>query len=224
MAGRKVEIEVGGRAVPIYHTAPPQPGPGIIVLQEWWGLVPHIENLVDRFAAEGLNAMAPDLYGGQVARSPDDAAKLMMALDIGRTASTLHGTIRHLLRDANTASRKLGVVGFCMGGQLALYAACRFPREIGVCVDFYGIHPAVKPDLPSLEADFLGFFAELDPSVPPASALALKAELERLGKRAEIEVFPGVNHAFFNDTRPEVHAPREAAICFARAVAAFQAL
>jgi carboxymethylenebutenolidase len=99
-------------------------GPGVIVLQEWWGLVDHIKDVADRFAAEGFVALAPDLYHGESTTSPDDAGKLMMALKIAETEKDLQGAITHLLNLDACTSDTVGTVGFCMGGQLSLYAAC----------------------------------------------------------------------------------------------------
>src|SRR5918999_3309937 len=97
-------------------------GPGVVVIQEWWGLVPHIEDVCDRFAAEGFVALAPDLYHGETTREPDEAGKLMMALNIDQAAKDLRGAVQYLLSQGGATSGKVGVIGFCMGGQLALYA------------------------------------------------------------------------------------------------------
>jgi carboxymethylenebutenolidase len=185
-------------------------GPGVIVLQEWWGLVGHIKDVADRFAAEGFVALAPDLYHGESTTSPDDAGKLMMALDIGRVERDLRGAIQHLLGRDEVTSAHVGTVGFCMGGQLSLYAACENPA-VGACVVFYGIHPNVEPNLAALEAPVLGFFAERDAFVPPEAARQLEQDLRKAGKSADITVFDGADHAFFNDTRPEVHDAARAA-------------
>src|SRR6185503_10888800 len=98
-------------------------GPGVVVIQEWWGLVDHIKNVCDRFAAEGFVALAPDLYHGKMTKSPDEAGKLMMALRIDEAERDISAAVDFLLtRDAAT-SEKIGVIGFCMGGALALYSA-----------------------------------------------------------------------------------------------------
>ncbi len=139
-----VEFAANGGKTTGYLTKPESgEGPGVIVLQEWWGLVGHIKNVADRFAAAGYVALAPDLYHGEVTKSPDEAGKLMMALNIEQTEKDLSGAVDYLA--GNARGNKIGIVGFCMGGQLALFAACKNAR-IGACVDFYGIHPNVKPD------------------------------------------------------------------------------
>lgn len=98
-------------------------GAGVIVLQEWWGLVPHIKDVADRFAQVGYVALAPDLYQGENTTSPDEAGRLMMALNIEQTAGDLQQAVDYLLKHEAVTGDKVGVVGFCMGGQLALLAA-----------------------------------------------------------------------------------------------------
>ena len=195
-------------------------GPGVIVIQEWWGLVDHIKNVADRLAAAGFVALAPDMYDGQTTDSPDEAGKLMMALEIGEAEKNLRGAIDHLLSRDEVTGSTVGTVGFCMGGQLSLYAACA-NRKVGACVDFYGIHPNVQPDYDALEAPVLGFFAENDGFVTPEVARKLEAELTSLGKGIEMTIFEGADHAFFNDTRHEVYHATYAGQCWDRMVAFF---
>jgi carboxymethylenebutenolidase len=184
-------------------------GAGLVVIQEWWGLVPHIKQLADRFAAQGFVALAPDLYHGKSTTSPDEAGKLMMALDIDRAEKDLRGAIQFLRAHPGVTGAKVGTVGFCMGGALSLYAASK-NEQVGACVVFYGIHPKVEPDLDALRAPVLGLFAERDQSVPPDAVRELEAKLRERGKQVETHIYPGTDHAFFNDTRPEVY-DREAA-------------
>jgi carboxymethylenebutenolidase len=190
-------------------------GPGVIVIQEWWGLVDHIKDVVDRFAAAGFVALAPDLYDGQTTSSPDEAGKLMMALEIDKAEKSLRGAIDYLLGRDDVVGSSVGTVGFCMGGQLSLYAACANPR-VAACVDFYGIHPNVKPDLAQLQAPVLGFFAEKDGFVTPEAARQLERDLQAAGKQADVTIFEGADHAFFNDTRHEVYHATYAAQCWER--------
>lgn len=187
-------------------------GPGVIVIQEWWGLVPHIVDVVDRFSAAGFSAIAPDLYRGESTTEPDEAGKLMMALNLPQAARDMSGAIDFLLDSDAVEGDKVGVIGFCMGGGLALMLATERPDAVGAVAPFYGLIPweAAAPDWSKLQAPVRGHFAELDEFFGPDKAKALEEELVSLGKDAEILVHPGVQHAFFNDARPEVYSPEAA--------------
>jgi carboxymethylenebutenolidase len=205
MPSETVQFASNGGTAEGYLSVPESGGgAGVVVLQEWWGLVPHIKDVCDRFAAEGFVALAPDLYHGKSATSPDEAGKMMMALDIDRAEKDLRGAIKFLLDHTAVAGDRVGTVGFCMGGALSLYAASK-NEQVGACVVFYGVHPKVKPDLENLRAPVLGLFAERDKSVPPASVRDLEGRLNELGKPNEMHIYPDADHAFFNDTRPEVY-------------------
>ncbi len=205
MTGTMVEYPVNGVQGSGYLAVPDGgKGPGVIVIQEWWGLVDHIKDVCDRFAKAGFTALAPDMYHGKTTTSPDDAGKLMMALNIDRAEKDLRGSIEYLLSREECSTSNVGTVGFCMGGQLSLFAACANP-QVGACVIYYGIHPNVKPDISSLKAPVLGFFAEKDSGVPPAAAQALEKQLKDAGKQVDFSIYPDTDHAFFNDTRTEVY-------------------
>jgi len=222
LIGTMVEFPSNGKAGSGYLAVPASgAGPGVIVLQEWWGLVDHIKDVADRLAAAGFVALAPDMYHGESTTSPDDAGKMMMALDIGRAEKDLRGAIGYLLSRPEVTTDHVGTVGFCMGGQLSLYAACE-NAAVGACVVFYGIHPNVAPNLSTLQAPVLGFFAEKDGFVPPAAARQLEADLNAAGRSADITVYGGVGHAFFNDTRPEVYDEAHAATCWSRMLAFYR--
>ena len=184
-------------------------GPGVIVLQEWWGLVPHIQDLCNRFSNEGFVALAPDLYHGESTTSPDDAGKLMMALRIDQAEADLRGAVEFLVGHKATQGERVGIVGFCMGGQLALYAAGKNPA-IGPTVDFYGVHPNVSPDYKNIRGPVLGFFAENDTFVNAEVVCGLEEKLRAAGVEFSFQTYPGTDHAFFNDTREAVYE-REAA-------------
>ncbi len=222
MGGQMVEFESNGATAQGYlSTAEAGKGPGVIVLQEWWGLVPHIKDVCDRFAREGFTALAPDLYHGQQTRSPDEAGKLMMALNIERAEEDLRGAVQYLAAHEAVEGERVGTVGFCLGGVLSLFAASK-NAQVGACVVFYGIHPKVEPDLENLRAPVLGLYAERDQFVPPAAARELEARLKGLGKEAEFHVYPGTDHAFFNDTRPEVYDAEAASDAWRRTLDFFR--
>ena len=215
--GEMVEFRSNGKATSGYLALPKQKGPGVIVIQEWWGLVPHIKDVANRFAAAGFTALAPDLYHGKTTKSPDEAGKLMMSMHIDEAERDLRGAVHYLLENANTSSNKIGTVGYCMGGALSLFAACK-NSEVGACVVFYGGHPSVKPDLKNLKAPLLGLYAGKDTSVTPESVHELEKQLKALGKRVEIHIYPDANHAFFNNERPEVYDEKAAKDAWRRTV------
>lgn len=223
MAGEMIEFaSSGGGTTPGYLAMPEaEQAPSVIVLQEWWGLVPHIKGVADRFAEAGFVALAPDLYHGAQTKSPDAAGKLMMTLDIERAERDLRGAVKYLRGHERVAGGAVGTVGFCMGGVLSLFAAASNP-QVRACVIFYGIHPKVNPPLENLQAPVLGLYAERDSHVPPAAVHDLEEKLKALGKSAEMHIYKGVDHAFFNDERPEVYDAAAAEDAWRRTVDFFR--
>ena len=201
-----------GEMVEQGYLATPSGGGGlpVIVIQEWWGLVPHIKDVCDRFAAEGFVALAPDLYEGQSASEPDEAGKLMMALNIHQAAEALSGAVDKV--QEVSGREPVGVVGFCMGGGLALVLACNRPDAIKACVPFYGLIPweGAQPDWSKLQAAVQGHYAENDAFFGPDKVKELQDQLRAVGVEADLSIHPAVDHAFFNDTRPEVYDEQEA--------------
>ena len=220
--GELVDFKANGQTASGYLAIPQQgSGPGVVVIQEWWGLVDHIKDVCERFANEGFVALAPDLYHGKTTKSPDEAGKLMMAMRIDEAEKDLSGAVQYLLDHDATIGDKVGVVGFCMGGALALYTATKNPN-VGACVVFYGGHPNVKPDLPKLQAPVLGIYGERDKSVPPESVHRLEQQLKALGKKVDVIIYPNADHAFFNDARPAVYVPEAAADAWQRTIEFFR--
>jgi carboxymethylenebutenolidase len=216
--GERVEFASNGQQGAGYLARPAAPGPGVVVIQEWWGLVPHIEHVAERFAEEGFVALAPDLYHGRTTKSPDEAGKMMMSLQIDGAARDIDGAIAYLTALPDVMPQRVGIIGFCMGGALSLYAASR-NAEVGACVVFYGIHPNVKPDLAALNAPVLGIYAGQDTFTPPAAVAELDRKLTDLGKRHEFHSYPDADHAFFNDTRPQVYNAAAAVDAWAKTMA-----
>jgi carboxymethylenebutenolidase len=174
-------------------------GKGVIVIQEWWGLNDNITGIADRFAAEGFVALAPDLYHGKLTTEPDEAGKLLMALNIGQAEADLKGAVTYL---KDLTGSPVGTVGFCMGGALSLFAACNSDGDVGACVDFYGGHPMVKYNWDGLTAPVLGIWAESDDFVNP-NVLGYEEELKKRNHEYEFITYPNTHHAFFNDEHPE---------------------
>lgn len=195
-------------------------GPGLLVIQEYWGLVDHIRDVCDRFADEGFVALAPDLFHGETTTEPDEAGKLMMALNLDVAVADLSGAIAHLQDSEATTSTHLGVTGFCMGGGLALVVAAERPAAFSACVPWYGLIPweHSAPDWSNVQAKVLGHFAENDEFFGPDKAERLRSSLAEEGVEVELIIWPGVGHAFFNDTRPEVHDAEVSAEAWARTI------
>ncbi|HSP17237.1 MAG TPA: dienelactone hydrolase family protein [Thermoanaerobaculia bacterium] len=195
-------------------------GPAVVVIQEWWGLVPHIEDVVERFAKEGFLAIAPDLYHGKTTTSPDDAAKMMMELDADRAEHEIAGAGAYLLHRPECASKKYAVVGFCMGGALAQYTATK-EKNVGAATSFYGGFRKVAITWDPLSAPILLIYGENDTGVPLEKVRELEQKLVQLGKQAEVRIYPGAEHAFFNDTRKSYN-PAAAADAWKRTIDLFR--
>jgi carboxymethylenebutenolidase len=217
--GEHIEFASNGGTASGY-LATPAVGTGtpLVVIQEWWGLVPHIEDLCDRFAAEGFVALAPDLYRGESTTEPDEAGKLMMAMNLDQAAKDMGGAVDEVALLAG--GDRVGVTGFCMGGGLALVLATQRPDKVKACVPWYGIipWPNLQPDWSALDAAVLGHFAENDGFFTPEAVADLASTLDALGKEAQLVVHPGVEHAFFNDTRPEVYDAATARLCWEQTI------
>jgi carboxymethylenebutenolidase len=192
----------GGTAEGYLATPASGKGPGVIVIQEWWGLNDNIKGIADRFAADGYLALAPDLYHGQITTEPDEAGKIMMSMKMDQAAKDMSGAYDYL-KSSSAGNGKVGSVGFCLGGGLSLYISTL--RPVDATVIYYGALPGVEPDLTKVKGPVLGHYAEHDDWASPAAAAALKKKLEDAGATVEFHEYAGTSHGFFNDTRPEVH-------------------
>jgi carboxymethylenebutenolidase len=194
------------------------PFPAIVVIQEWWGLDAHIKDLAERFAGEGFVALAPDLYHGQVATEPDDARKLVMALNGPIALREIGGAIGYLSALAEVEPKSVGVIGFCAGGRLTLVAAATGDERIGAVAAFYGggVQPTAE-FVGGINAPVLAVYGEEDAGIPPEQYNGLAAEMDRQEKTFDMVTYPGAGHAFMNDTRPSYNA-NAAADAWVRAV------
>jgi carboxymethylenebutenolidase len=211
--------------------ATPPPLRGLVLIPDVRGLSDHYRDVARRFAAEGFFTLAVDLYSREgVPDLPDmDAVfRWIRALPDTRVLSDLGAAVGYLARRPEVDGRAIGITGFCLGGQYALMAACAVPG-LAACVSWYGMlryaeRDAIKPasplDLaPELACPYLGLFGEEDALIPLADVDALRAILERDGKRFEIVTYAGAGHAFFNDARPDAYRPAAAADAWPRSVA-----
>ena len=174
-------------------------GPGVIVIQEWWGLTSHIADVTNRLAAEGFVALAPDLYGGTTTHDSDEAGKLMQELPVGSAAADLGGAVDYLLGHEAVVGPTVGAVGFCMGGGFVLVLAAQQGDKIGAAVPFYGVLGEDYPSFTQLSAPLLGHFGEQDTMAPPDAVRQLADRIEsEAGTRPDFRIYPA-GHAFFND-------------------------
>ena len=211
--GGPVDFRSNGGTASGYLASPASGrGPGVIVIQEWWGLNDQITGRADMFAGEGFNALAPDFYHGKRARigEPDEAQKLMMEMDIGQVAKDAKGAAEYLATHPKTGSRRVGVIGFCMGGMLALMTGTVAPEVVGAVVDCYGVPPGKKPDYAKLHGvPVLGIFGGKDEHVMQALP-ELEADLKAAGAPFEKIIYPEAGHAFLNEQRADTHRPDDA--------------
>jgi carboxymethylenebutenolidase len=192
--------------------------PGVVVIQEWWGLSEQIKGLTDRFALAGFDALAPDLYNGKVVPYHDtEAANAEMnSLDfIDATTQTVRGAAAYLARNG----AKVGLTGFCLGGAVTVIGACQIP-ELSAAVVFYGIPPeqAAKPS--DVRVPLQGHFANRDDWCTPQVVDAFEQGLKAAGKTAEIFRYEA-DHAFVNEQRAAVHDREAAELAWTRAAQFF---
>ena len=211
----------GAAVTGVIAMPPPRAGgvPGVVLLHEWWGVNGHIKSLVDRWAGEGFIALAPSLFGGVVAKTADEAKQLMNGLDRPRALEQIDATVGYL-RSITGGNGKIGVTGYCMGGALAFAAATRVRGLAGV-VPFYGL-PGDGTDWSKVEAPVSAHFASRDTWATVDGAKAVQQALQTAGKTMELHVYDA-NHAFCNDTRPEVYDARAATTAWSRATAFLRA-
>jgi carboxymethylenebutenolidase len=196
----EVEFKSNGDTAKGYLAVPESgKGPGIVVLQEWWGLEDHIRSVVDRFASEGFVALAPDLYHGETTDQPDEAQQKMMAMNMDQAEKEMRGAVDYLSEHEAYDGSGIGSVGFCLGGGLAVWAATVNPK-VDAVVTFYYVMPHGKPDFSKVDAPVLGHFGTEDDFVSVDDAKALEKELNDAGADAKFEFYEGAGHAFFNDT------------------------
>ena len=211
-----VEFRSNGNTASGYLVTPVSgSGPGVLVIQEWWGLDSGIKEMTDRLGDAGFVALAPDLYHGELAAHDemDKAAHLMNAMPADRAARDMSGAIDYLASLPSVTHHGIGVVGFCMGGMLSFLIAANRGDKVKVLVPFYG-YPAgaMEPDWSKLTAVISGHMAEQDTFFPPDGARALEAKLRGLGKTVTLTVHAGTSHAFM--------APHNARGTFDEAMAA----
>jgi carboxymethylenebutenolidase len=195
-----VYADLEGAQIKGYLARPEVEGtlPGVVVIQEWWGLNDNIRSMADRLAGEGYLALAVDLYEGEVADNRDDALRLVRSSmeHPERLQENLRQAVAHLRQDLGVT--RLGVIGWCFGGGWSLQTALLVPEQIDAAVVYYGRVPTEPADLEPLEAPLLGIFGALDGGIPVDQVRAFESALQSLGKEATIHIYDDADHAFAN--------------------------
>jgi len=200
MAEEKVEFKSNGSTAAGYLYPPDSgSGPGVIVIQEWWGVDSGIREMGRRLGEAGFMALVPDLYHGELAQHDemDKAGHLMSTLPADRAARDMSGAVDHLAGHPSVTGSGIGVVGFCMGGMLSFVLAALRGDKVKAAVPFYGFPQGDgEPDWSNLTAVIRGHMAENDDFFGPDAAKALEAKLQAMGKDVQLTVHPGTGHAF----------------------------
>lgn len=197
--------------------------PAVLVTHEWWGLNDHIKDIARRFADAGFVALAPDLYsrlGYKVTKDPSEAANLMSALSSQASLRDLNVATTYLKTYAVTDPLRIGIVGFCMGGTLALTMATH-NSDLKAAVPFYGKVPPIET-LDSLLCPVLYHYGAKDQWVTQQEVDRLAQGLKQYGKPGTVAIYPDADHAFFNDTRPEVYRAEDAKRAWERTLQFFR--
>ncbi|XXF78725.1 dienelactone hydrolase family protein [Myxococcaceae bacterium GXIMD 01537] len=207
-------LTTDGTPVPGYlHEAPGDGKAGaVVIIPEWWGLNGHIRDVADRFAREGFTAFAVDVYDGRTTRDAAEAEALLKAMDPQRALAMIRLAVEALRR----RGQRVGVVGFCMGGALALATAAH-DEKLDACVPFYGIPQEARADVTRIRAPVLGHYAQHDDHCAADRVDALERKLAGAGIAATLHRYDA-HHAFFNDTRPQVYSPENAGLAWRRTV------
>jgi carboxymethylenebutenolidase len=195
----EVEFESNGGTAPGYLAVPESgSGPGVLVLQEWWGLDESIKRYCDDFAEQGFLALAPDLYRGDTTEQPDEAEQKMMAMNMEQVVKDMTGAVGYLKGHEGFEGDGVGAVGFCLGGGLSVWAAAE-SSDVDAVVTYYYVMPHGKPDFSKVKAPVLGHFGTADDFVSVDDAEALQKEMSDAGVDVDFEFYDGAGHAFAND-------------------------
>ncbi|GIX07369.1 MAG: carboxymethylenebutenolidase [Candidatus Poribacteria bacterium] len=189
--------------------------PAIIVIHEWWGLVPWVRENAERFARHGYVALAVDLYRGRSASDRDEAHELSRGLPRDRALRDLRAAFDYLTSRPDVNPERIGVIGWCMGGGYALDAAISIP-ELRAAVICYGRLTEDRSLLDNIRASVLGIFGGQDRGIPVEGVRRFEATLQELGKDVEVHVYPDAGHAFMNPNNQGGYREQDAADAWAR--------
>ena len=212
--GTSVTFKSNGGTMDGYLATPASgQGPGVVVIQEWWGLNDQIRGVADLFAREGFVALAPDFYHGKGAKigEPDGAQKLMMEFFQANTAAKdAKGAAEYLASHPAVTSKRVGAIGFCMGGFLAILVASVAPECVAAVVDCYGVGQRVPDLAPVRGIPILGIFGGKDHGAGPDAVAALEKAANENGVPFTKQVYPEADHGFLNEQRKEIYRAADA--------------
>jgi len=183
------------------------PLPGVVQIQEWWGIEPHVIEVSHRLAAEGFVVLVPDLYHGKVVTEPDEAGKavMMIAGNLDNAVREVQVAIDYLKARSDVAPQQVGLTGYCVGGLLAWRTALQSP-DVAAVVPWYGLMIDLTPEqIATLQVPVLAFYGGKDTFVPLEQAQRIKEVLEGSGKEAEVIIYPEAGHAFLNPNHGDLH-------------------
>ena len=212
--GRIISFKRDGVEVSGYLAEPEfGKGPMVFVFHEWWGLVDHIKDVCERYAKEGFFAFAIDLYKGETADNPEKAGKLMQDMFQNRlseveamvSASIAYFKEQDMGYVARIGEFMLGATGFCCGGTCTWYFGSKFAQDFKALAPYYGLYTLVPIDFSRIKAPVLAVHAGKDAFVPLSDVVRAIEECNKHNINAQFLIYTGVDHAFFNDTRPEVY-------------------
>jgi carboxymethylenebutenolidase len=194
------------------------PQPAIIVIHEWWGLNDWVKEQTEKLAAQGYVALAVDLYRGKTANDPSEAHELMRGLPQDRAVRDMQAAYAYLGTRKDVKADRIGVIGWCMGGGLALQLAIHQPR-LAACVVNYGSLPTDPNDIQQIGAPVLGNFGADDKGITPADVQAFEKTMKSLHHIIDVKIYPGAGHAFENPNNTNGYRPEAAADAWSRTIA-----
>ncbi len=218
-----VTFKTKGPDAPGYLARPDGAGPypGVVVIQEWWGLNAEIKEVCDLMAKNGFAALAPDLYRGEVATEPNEAQKLAMNLIMDQAIADIQGAADYLTQQSFVGPKKAGIMGFCFGGMIAMTMAWAGGDNIGAVVSFYGAGAKPTEDnFKNTKVPILGLYGDKDPNFTPQLLKTWQDKFKQYGKIYEVVTYPDAGHAFFNSTESS-YRPADAQDAFIRTLAWF---
>lgn len=220
---RMVAYKSGNETVHGFLAIPGTPGrhPGLVVIHEWWGLVPWVKEQTEKFAAAGYVALAVDLYRGKSADQPQMARELASTLPAARALRDLNAAFHYLAGRRDVEPNQIGDVGWCMGGGWALRLAIEQPR-LAACAVNYGELPTSPAAIAAIRCPVLGNFGALDPGITPAKVRAFESAMKQAGKPMDAKIYPDASHAFENPANKTGYRPGDAADAWNRMLAFFQ--